>query len=136
MASDSETDDMSQLWRDALEAYRKETKCELLGLDFADGVLECTTAEDVMNVLQENMEDLKAFRSEDSKWGKVRKVLERVVDVVIVLKSVAEEAATASVCFPSAQVDIYLIASQGVPGGSAVILGIGVLLTVSAGILQ
>ncbi|KZV67559.1 hypothetical protein PENSPDRAFT_48455 [Peniophora sp. CONT] len=110
--------DINTLWQDALEAYRMETKSDLLGVDFADDIRDCAGVEDVMNVLQENMEDFKAFRSEYSKWGKVRAVLKRVVGVVLVLNDVAGDAAAAS----------------GAPGVSVIFVGIGVLLTATKGV--
>ena len=97
MSSDPARGDIEQLWQDALEAYNKETKSDLFGCDFADAVFECKSAQDVIDVLQENMEDFKGFRSEDSKWGEIRNVLTRVVDVVLALNSVAGDAATAAV---------------------------------------
>ncbi|VDB88233.1 unnamed protein product [Peniophora sp. CBMAI 1063] len=122
MPSESSENGIHELWQNALEAYRKETKCELLGVDFADSVLECATAEDVMDVLQESMEDLKAFRSDDSKWDKVRNVLERVVGVVLALNVAAG--------------DVASVANQGAPGGSAIFVGIGVLLTATKGVSE
>ena len=97
MSSDPARGDIDQLWQDALKAYNKETKSDLFGCDFADAVFECKSAQDVIDILEENMEDFKAFRSEDSKWGKIRSVLTRVVGVVLVLNSAAGDAAAAAV---------------------------------------
>ncbi|KZV67555.1 hypothetical protein PENSPDRAFT_736446, partial [Peniophora sp. CONT] len=118
MSSEPDPSDIAQLWKDAIEAYEKETKSDLeCDLD-SDDVPECTDVESVINVLQENMEVFKKFRSSDSKWGKVRGVLERVVSVVLALNDVAGDAAAAS----------------GTPGGSVIFVGIGKLLSATKGV--
>ncbi|VDC02830.1 unnamed protein product [Peniophora sp. CBMAI 1063] len=100
-------------WKDAIEAYREE--CE-----FTDEILRCTSVDDVLHVLQSAMEDFKAFRDDDSGWAGVRTILKRLVSVTLLLNDTAAEAAS----------------SAGIPGGKAILVGFGLLLTATKGLSE
>ncbi|VDC02870.1 unnamed protein product [Peniophora sp. CBMAI 1063] len=120
MTSQAGVTDLGGLWSDALELYRKETKTDLLSCDFADDILECTSGDEVLNIIYNEMESFKAFRGDSAQWGKVRSVLKRVVDVVLVFNDAIAETA----------------ASQGIPGGKAILVGFGILLTATKGVSE
>ena len=91
MVSEQDVTDIADLWDNALEVYKQDTKTDLLGCDFADELLQCTSTENVLEIIHNEMDSFKAFRAEESRWGKVRAVLKRVVDVVLIFNDAVAE---------------------------------------------
>ena len=91
MSSSSSDSEFAAVWQDAIEAYKEDD------YEFVDEILQCTSVEDVLRVVQCAMEEFRVFRGEDTHWAKVRAALKRVVGIVLLFNDAAAEGAS-SVC--------------------------------------
>ena len=91
MPSSSGDSEFAAVWKDAIEAYREDD------YEFVDEILQCTSVEDVLRVVQYAMDEFKAFRGDDTRWSKVRAALKRIVGIVLLFNDTAAEGAS-SVC--------------------------------------
>ncbi|KAI0035559.1 hypothetical protein K488DRAFT_68355 [Vararia minispora EC-137] len=108
---------LESLWKDAFESYEKTVGHEFPKGDLADKLCACTTPDGIYAVLESKEGEFKAFRA---KGQRIRNFLAPIVHVVQLFTDTGAEAAT----------------SAGVPGGKAIFVAFGVLLTLPIRIIQ
>ncbi|KAJ7691803.1 hypothetical protein B0H17DRAFT_1200919 [Mycena rosella] len=101
------------LWTDALNKYSEETGSDLLRSEYAQLFDDCDSVDTVVDALEEEMENFKKFRADDSKWATLRNKLKPVVHFLLLFNDAVAEAA-----------------SSHTPGGNSILVAFGVLLTV------
>ncbi|KAJ7610330.1 hypothetical protein B0H17DRAFT_15719 [Mycena rosella] len=109
--------DFDALWTDALNKYSEETGSDLLRSDYAQLFDDCDSVDTVVDALEEEMENFKKFRADDSKWATLRNKLKPVVRFLLLFNDAVAEAA-----------------SSHTPGGRSILVAFGVLLTATQGV--
>ncbi|KIK50122.1 hypothetical protein GYMLUDRAFT_493533 [Collybiopsis luxurians FD-317 M1] len=104
------------LWAKALADYKEQTGREIDQAQMAQ-FPDRPSVDDVVRILETQTKDLKTFRK---RGEKIRAVLKPVVRIVQVLNDTAAEAANAA----------------SVPGGKAVFVAFGLLLTAAKGVTE
>ncbi|KAI0032455.1 hypothetical protein K488DRAFT_70608 [Vararia minispora EC-137] len=102
---------LGELWKASFKAYENVVGREFPRGALADKLLACRTVEDVYGILDEKETEFKAFRA---KGQKIRDFLAPVVNVVMLFNDTGAETA----------------AAVRVPGGKAIFVAFGVLLSV------
>ncbi|KIK58093.1 hypothetical protein GYMLUDRAFT_706700 [Collybiopsis luxurians FD-317 M1] len=110
------TSDFENLWAKALADYKDQT-----GLNFSQDQIAqfatCRSVDDVVRILETQSKGLEAFRK---KGKNIQNVLRPVVRLVELFNDTGAEAASAA----------------GVPGGKAIFVAFGVLLTAGKGVTE
>ncbi|KAI0032440.1 hypothetical protein K488DRAFT_85862 [Vararia minispora EC-137] len=103
--SEAEPINFDSLWAKALKDLKMKT-----GID---RFVNCQSGDDSLFIVDGKMQRFKKIRAEDSKWGKLRnKYAKPSVDTIINFVGTTGDAA-----------------SHTMPGGKAILVGFGVLLT-------
>ncbi|KAI0032451.1 hypothetical protein K488DRAFT_70603 [Vararia minispora EC-137] len=118
MSTDSpplEAPSIENLWKDAFKTYKDIVGHEFPKNSLGDRLTACKTTEDIYKILEEEEGKFKAFRE---KGQKIRDYLAPFVRVVELFNDTGAEVANAT----------------GVPGGKAIFVGFGVLLSAAKGV--
>ena len=90
--SSSSSSNFQLIFDDALKAYKKRTKNDLLKHQLADRLEPCNSASSIHTVLQELVQELNESQRSNTKW------LDPTVNVLLAFSSTLEEG-VGSVCF-------------------------------------
>jgi hypothetical protein len=88
----STSSNFKQIFDNALEAYKKRTKNDLLTHQLADRLKACNSASSILTVLQELVQELNGSQHSDTKW------LDPTVNVLLAFSETLGEG-VGSVCF-------------------------------------